>query len=229
MPCKIGIIGGASALASAHLYHEIVRQMIKRGVPIPEMIILNYPFSLGLKLKDSTVNDKTLKEELNYCIETLRRQNINLLMIGCNTLHHFLGSLNLEGIELVSIPLSVIETVEKKGKTRLLLLATETSVNRGIYRHHCVRFLTPEREDQKAVDAILDHILSHSLKRRDRDRLCEIALSIALRKKIDGIILGCTDFHVLHQVYPFLLPRMETFDSVQIGADSLIQTYLEKK
>ena len=63
---KLGIIGGAGPLASALLYETLIQESYALGRQVPEIVLINYPFSRGLSLEEGKNNEEIIHQELSY-------------------------------------------------------------------------------------------------------------------------------------------------------------------
>ncbi|CUI16509.1 Asp/Glu/Hydantoin racemase family protein [Candidatus Protochlamydia naegleriophila] len=220
---KLGIIGGAGPYASALLYQSIIKKHYEaEREQTPEIVLLNYPFTRGLSLKESQSHMQQLRLELQYCMNCLALQGVDRFAIACNTLHSFLPGLDLKGMNVLSIPQLVIETALKADLHKLLLLSTATTIQSRLYQHPSIRLVTPQAPEQKVLDAIIDRILAGVISKKDSEELSHLIHTCALRDGIDGIILGCTDLPVLHAHHPIDVGPLPILDSIQIPAHHFI-------
>src|ERR1700722_4519650 len=91
VPMKIGIIGGAGPLASALLYQKLLEACyIKEAKSMPEIVLLNYPFTRCLSQSEEQAHYAITRSELQYCIDQLAAYGVEQAVIACNTLHLFL-------------------------------------------------------------------------------------------------------------------------------------------
>lgn len=84
---KLGIIGGAGPLASALFYETLVHECYRLQYPLPEMLLLNYPFNRELTPEEKRENGATLHMELLHCLNTLETVGATVAILVCNTLH----------------------------------------------------------------------------------------------------------------------------------------------
>lgn len=223
---KFGIIGGAGPYASALLYQSIIKTSYEtEKQQAPEIVLLNYPFTRGLTLKESQAHRHQLCTELQYCMNCLALQEVQSFAIACNTLHSFLPGLDLKGMNLLSIPKLVIETALKARLHKLLLLSTATTIRSGLYQHPLIEMITPHALEQESLNAIIDRILAGEILKKDSEELSHLIQACTLRDNIEGIILGCTDLPVLHAHYPIETGSLPLLDSIQIPAQHFI--YIE--
>ncbi len=90
---KLGIIGGAGPLASALLYETLIQESYALGRQVPEIVLINYPFTRGLSLDEGKENERTLQKELSYCIKLFLGIEVEMGVLACNTLHVLLKQL----------------------------------------------------------------------------------------------------------------------------------------
>ena len=95
---KIGVIGGAGPYASSLLYQRFITACYDAGDAVPEMVLLNFPFTRVLLLEEYTGRHTLLVEELQECFDRLDQQGVDVAVIACNTLHLFLSDVNTRGI-----------------------------------------------------------------------------------------------------------------------------------
>ena len=91
-PRCIGVIGGAGPLAGVFLLERIFflsRTLYGcyRDADFPKVLLVSFPFS---EMLASKIHAYKIKQELRECIEQLRDNGAEVLVIACNTLHAFL-------------------------------------------------------------------------------------------------------------------------------------------
>lgn len=232
-PVKIGIIGGAGPYASALAYRFLLdacyHDGAKKSPKIPELFLLNFPFTRGLSLEESSQNEDTIRKELQYCINALARAGVEAAGIACNTLHLFLDGLDFQGIRFISLPRCVLGTAARLGCKRLLFLGTPTAISRGLYNYPGIELVSPLTQEQKIVEAAIDRILRGKILPADSEALCGIIAAAHRRSPLDGAILGCTELPVLHNTHPLLCEGVAVFDSIQILAHQLFIQFKENR
>lgn len=220
---KFGIIGGAGPYASALLYQSIIRNSYEaKKRQTPEIVLLNYPFTRGLTLKESHSHKQQLCQELQDCLNCLAQQDVQHIVIACNTLHSFLPELNLKGMSVLSIPKLVIKTALQAHLRKLLLLSTETTIQTGLYQHPLIELSILHPLEQDCLNGIIDRILEGNILKEDSENLSHLIQTSLLKEGIGGILLGCTDLPVLHARYPIETGALPVLDSIQIPAKHCI-------
>src|SRR5690348_2579881 len=101
---KLGIIGGAGPLASALFYETLVYESYRLRYPLPEILLLNYPFSRGLTPQESQENGVMVREELLHCLKVLEEAGAEVGILVCNTLHLELAKAPRGSVRFLRIP-----------------------------------------------------------------------------------------------------------------------------
>ncbi|MBS0629268.1 MAG: aspartate/glutamate racemase family protein [Verrucomicrobia bacterium] len=203
---KLGIIGGAGPLASALFYETMVHECYRLGRPLPEIVLLNYPFMR---------TSKVLNEELSSCVVALEKGGADAAVLVCNTLHLELEKIEQKNVHFFSIPELVLGQV-KKGD-RLLLLATEHTCRSCLYGFN---ISLPSSEGQKVVNRVIENVLEGKITLEDAQLLEQLIANFP--EEIDGVILGCTDLPVLHHHFPLHCEK-PIYDSVKIPAKTILE------
>lgn len=226
-PIKLGLIGGAGPYASALAYRYFLDACYGNGHEVPELVLLNFPFTRGLSLAESAQNEKIIRAELQHCIDTLAKVGVEVAGIACNTLHLFLAGLNLQGIRFIYLPHAVLGTAARLGCKQLLILGTPTAISRGLYAYPGIKLIAPSPEEQEIVLHTIDNILRGKILPSDSDALCAVIVKAHQRTPVDGVILGCTELPVLHQTHPLLCKGVDVYDSIQILSYQLFNQFKE--
>lgn len=154
-------------------------------------------------------------------IDRLNKSNVDFIIMPCNTLHIFIDKLR----EKSKVPfLSIIEETEKvikkNGFRKIGLMGTTKTIESGIYQEILndknLEVVTPTKEDQKLVSDIEIKILRDNISVKDVRKM-ENILKNLIKRGVDSIILGCTDFQLIINQKDF---EVEIFDSMTILADS---------
>ncbi len=219
---KIGIIGGAGPLASALFYETIVQECYLQAHQVPEILLINYPFSRALTLEEGVVNESKLKDELQYCVDILSQYRVDVGILTCNTLHLYLPL--LEGkktpFSFYALPFLVMEEAKERGHRRLLILGTQNTCNSQLYQHPEMEMVYPYPQHQRLADEVIDRVLKGEITPKDSFLMSEVISQIASENSFDGVVLGCTDLPVLHHRFP-IASKKPLYDSIKIPAKIL--------
>ncbi|MFH1831864.1 MAG: aspartate/glutamate racemase family protein [bacterium] len=243
---KIGIIGGAGPAASALLYKKIIQSCqqnfnCSRDSDFPEIILINYPFSEMLSEKHAQKYKFKIQKELQYCFDKLNSYNADITIIACNTLHTFLGKINIGNLELIDLAQTTLKYATQQKLKKILILGTEQTVQTGLYTNKTLTCAPVNSEQQKIVSVIIDNILTGELKTQDALTLTTIIAQAITNNKaaqpetgqktntrFDGVILGCTELSVLIEQYTLELPeqtqkKITILDPLEIVTEKLTQ------
>lgn len=216
---KLGIIGGAGPLASSLFYETLVHESYHLGYPPPEIILINYPFTRGLTLQEGEKNESRIHNELAYCLNILKLTDAQRGVVVCNTLHTYIFSIPQDEVLFFSLPQLVLREIGTLRNRRFLLLGTQNTCRSLLYRTSGLTLVLPSEQEQSLVDRVIDHVLEGKI--LESDSLLVTELMKKFSRKIDGVILGCTDLPVLHHHHP-LHSDKPIYDSVKIPAKSIL-------
>jgi aspartate racemase len=215
----IGILGGMGPEATADLYMKIIRATkVQRDQDHHRVII-----DSNAKIPDRTaaIQGKG-PSPLPMLVETglnLQKAGADLIIIPCNTAHHFHAELQkrLKAPVLHMIGLSAEKTRERHPEVKKAgLLASDGTIISRLYQQNWgkqgIEIIEPKPETQRNVmKAIYEHI-----KRGDLEpgrRLLYDASVELIEAGVEAIICGCTEVSiVLHEgdlAVPILDPMQD--------------------
>lgn len=218
---KLGIIGGAGPLAGSLLYETLIQESYALGSPIPEIVLINYPFTRGLSLDERQENEKTICQELQYCIHILAKSGVELGVVACNTLHLFFERHIYPSIQFCCLPEIVVKAAQEKKHQRLLILGSQNTCQYDLYQLDEIKTVYPSDQHQKTVDQIIDRILKGKILKEDSLSITHVIEKTLQQDDFEGIVLGCTEFPVLHHHYPILSIK-PIYDSIKLTAKTLV-------
>ncbi|HLC52282.1 MAG TPA: amino acid racemase [Candidatus Nanoarchaeia archaeon] len=211
----IGILGGMGPEASAKLYLEIIRIFqnkfgAKYDDDFPEIFIYNLP--LPDVVENSSVRN-IVKDRLIYGVRKLEKIGADFIVVPCNTVETYFNDLrNSVDVPVISI---VNEIFKSFGNLKLGLIATEKTIEQGIYSKRFYDVIIPNKEDQKITTRIIMNILSGKFFDKDRERLVKIVNKMK-KSGAAKVILGCTDL-------PLLLTSKNTIDTIKVLAEAAVR------
>lgn len=217
---KIGIIGGAGPLASALLYETLIHESYTLGRVVPEIVLINFPFTRGLSLREGKDNERTIHHELSYCVQFLAKSGVELGVLACNTLHLFLKHHIHPAIHFYHLPELVIKAAQSKQHHRLLILGTQNTCRSHLYQQSGIETAYPSSQDQTTIDRIIDRVLEGKVLKEDSSIVSRIIEKTSQTQVFDAVVLGCTDFPVLHHRFPISSSK-PLYDSIKIPAKTI--------
>lgn len=146
------------------------------------------------------------------------------IAIPCNTSHYFADRLQGElPIPIVNMIRETVKLLAEKGKKRAGILATDGTVQTGVYQTECARAgiegIIPDEKTQKLVMSVIYDEIKRGEK-GSREKFA--AIDKVLRNMgCDSAILGCTElsvYRVWHGLPDFYLDAMEVLAKKSILA-----------
>lgn len=202
---KIGIIGGAGPLASSLLIKNIVAECYAQGCKnsceLPEIVLINYPFSFEECMKDPHNKNGYATVILQKLVNRLNGMDVELLVIACNTLHLFLPHVCIDRSKLVHIVHAVASKIQELQLSKLLVLGSPLTTQSKLYDNKNYNCFYLDAEKQKHITTIIKNILRGIVSRDDMRIMRSIIEEEFMHLKLDGVILGCTELPVLYQAY----------------------------
>ncbi|MCP1126246.1 amino acid racemase [Bacillus sp. 3103sda1] len=205
MSKTIGILGGMGPAATLDLFHKIILNTpVQTEQEHHRIIIYNNP-----KIPPRTQHSYPLPELVKSAI-LLEKAGADFIIMPCNTAHIWLEQIKAT----IQIPFySIIETtvesifLEEKDSTnkKILLLATETTINDGLYQkafHNTpYEIITPIKEEQNIIDNTIKDVklgkISSNQYLKDLNRILNVYKEIG----ISVIIGGCTEIPLLFHLF----------------------------
>lgn len=213
---RLGVIGGMGPQATQIFYQRILDRT-DAGCDqehLPALI-----------LSDTEMPDRTaailsgggerVYERLLADAKLLEQSGCTVLAIPCNTSHYFADRLQEQlSIPLIHMPRETAAALAAAGKKRVAILATDGTVQTGVYQRECERAgiegVAPGLDTQKLVMSVIyDEIKRGESGSREKFA----AIDRAIRAMgCDGAILGCTELSVYrayHGLPDFYMDAME--------------------
>lgn len=198
----LGILGGLGPLASAEflktIYELNVTDLEQQS---PACILYSEP-----RFPDRTDailggSDELLISLLVKSLENLCQMGVSKVVLACVTMHYFLPKVPLplreKVISLIDLIVTEVLTV---GKNHLLLCsngARQAGIFHKYERWNLVEpnVLLPDDGDQNMLQSCIYQIKSNS----DKDNIIIYIKQLYEKYKVDSIIAGCTEFHIINK------------------------------
>lgn len=232
----LGIIGGAGPMAGALLFQKIIqicqeKYHCQEDDDFPYIVLLSYPFADSLISEDSA---RLVKEQLTYCLKKLEDDNVKIAAIACNTLHDYLDVSATHKFLLVHMIEEAAQAMTQKNVNESLVLCSMSSAKSKIHEKY-FNCIYPNENFQKEIYRLMNKILAGEHSKEDAIQLAkqlnnQLNLIENKENKI-GLVLGCTEYSVLHNQFPLDLhgidKRFIIFDTTQIVAEKVCQIMFE--
>ncbi len=201
----IGILGGMGPLATADLYTKIVRHTAAGCDQEHLRVIIDSNTNIPDRTAALLSGGADPTAEMVKSAHLLEQAGCDCIIMPCNTAHNFHGAVQ----ESVKIPvLHMIEltcaAMQQQGVTCAGLLATDGTVQTGIYQRVCDKFgiqlVLPDAQGQKAVMDMIYGGVKAGLETYDT-ALVEKAVADMTEKGAQRMILGCTELPLAVELY----------------------------
>jgi len=199
----LGILGGMGPLASAELLHTIYRLNITEPEQqAPACLLLSDPSIPDRTAAILAGDTKDLVAHIDAALTQLLDAGADRILIACVTAHAVLQDIPEPRRSRV-IPLLdlAIDEIAASGRPHLLLATNGTRRARTFENHprwgeiaHLVRWT--DDEDQHRVHETV-YRFKHA--EPDEESLDWLA-TLPEKYGVDGLIFGCTEFHLLHRL-----------------------------
>ena len=201
----IGLLGGMSwesTLSYYKLLNEGVRDTFG-GFHSAKIVMQSVDFDEIQKLQSEDRWDEA-GEILGTLAYSLEKGGADFILICTNTMHKVADAISSK----ISIPLLHIadatasELVEQKCK-KTLLLGTRFTMKEDFYKKVIISYdievVTPNEDDMKEIDRVIfEELVLGKISKASKEKYIEIINNLCLKdKKIDSVILGCTEIDLL--------------------------------
>lgn len=223
----IGILGGMGPQASSRLY-ELLIEGTKDFNPAafdndyPAIVLLNVPVPNFLT---STKNMSIAKDMLIKATKILEDSGCTINGIACNTAHILLPELQaVTSVPFLSIPDLAADKIQQSGFKRIGLLATPTTLKSKLYDdaiYGRAKLVRPNSEATKDTERFIYKQLNGEIGRKDRKEFRILVNSFMSEKKLDAVILGCTELPLVYG----RTKDIKVIDTLQLLSDALLAKY----
>ncbi len=224
----IGILGGMGPKSTGPFLDAVVQECqtqygAKDDIDFPEMVILSLPTPFYL---DRPIDHDAMKRTIIRGLQKLERSGASFIAMPCNSAHVYFEELR----ESIRVPLlnMVRETVnDVPKKTSVTLFATPATFDCGVYQEGMVSAgcqFTFDDSWQPRINHSIAAIKGGDLKAAlDEWR---ILMTDATDRKVETIVIACTDLNVVAQSHPTSVPLI---DSSKTLARAVVREYLRNE
>lgn len=229
---RIGIIGGAGPMAGALLFQKIIQicqrqYRCQQDEDFPCIFLLSYPF-MDMLNNPTAQQTGQIKGQLKACITRLIQNEVDQIVIACNTLHAFLDQMEKQDDRLTHMIKETGNVLKQRQIYDRLILCSTTSSCYQLHRRY-FECTYPDERNQTCIQALIDKILAGQQIKEDAEQLAMQLNQVFKEQEAanPGIILGCTELSVLNEQFPLhengLDKRLRIFDPNQIVAERICQ------
>ena len=229
----IGVLGGMGPEASSNLYSKMIKYSQNKYGAVQDF---DYPpiiiYSLPLFGFDETgiVDEDLVKKQVIDGVKKLESAGCDLIIIACNTVHIYFDEMQ----KAVDVPiLNIVEETKKEvkrfGYEKVGLFASESTNNLKLYQNKFesdqIEVISPNREQQEAMNKVIEHVMGGNQKIEDVIVLKDIARDY-LKYGAEAIVMGCTEIPLaINQTHT----DIKLFDTIEIIVKSAVDYSLGKK
>ncbi len=222
----VGILGGMGPAATADLFRKII-SVTKASCDQDHLhIIIDSNTSIPDRTAALIRGGESPVPQMQSSARTLEAAGAGLIIMPCNTAHGFYD----EVCAAVSIPVLhmiriTAQTLTQSGITRAGLLATDGTIQSGIYER-CfsgsgTRLMTPSAEGQAAVMDIIYNGVKAGDAAHDTSAFVSACAEL-LAGGAQTLILGCTELPCAFEAYslsfPYTDPTLELARAAVLAA-----------
>jgi aspartate racemase len=192
-------------VASAHFLQCIIARSrvahgARRNHEFPHILLSSLPVPDLVRSVD-----RELEESIVHTVEreaaALARAGADLLVLTCHTMHLFLPRLSAAaGRPILSMLDVAIAALTADRRRRVGLLATDTTVERGLYMRPLARagceVVIPAPAEQHALAEVIERAISGAPQPGDRAVVTEVGATLVGRGA-DSLLLACTELSLL--------------------------------
>ncbi|EJQ98269.1 aspartate racemase [Bacillus cereus ISP3191] len=216
----IGILAGMGPKSTGPFVDTVVAECqtiygAKHDMDFPHMMIYSCPTPFYM---DRPIDHEAMKKAIIEGAQKLESTGASFIAMPCNTAHLYFDELQQSlSIPILNIVDETLKAIPKTAK-RVALLATEATVQAGIYQDGIakrnIEYIHYEQW-QESINQIITYIKSGEV---EEARELWSALVLQLKDEVDTAIIACTDLNVV---------ASEDFvDSAQCLAKAVVRMYL---
>jgi len=201
----IGIVGGMGSFATLDFFGRVLRAFpAVKEWERPRVLIDNRC------TMPSRVRAILYHEQVEYVTECLAESTRNLLhggatvlILACNTSHVFLEPILERVPEAQGKVINIIEETGRalqslRNRDRYLLLASEGTLDSGIYQKYCEQYGVQLELPDESVYPKLRNLIEDVKQDRISDGTLERFLQLITSFENHHVILGCTEFPAIY-------------------------------
>lgn len=224
---KVGIIGGIGPESTMDYYKSIISLYRKEsGVSDYPEIVINSINMTEMLSYVSQENYNALINQLLNSINNLKAAGADFAVIASNTPHVVFDRVSdKSSLPLISIVEAACLRASMLGLKRVLLIGTAFTMKSHFYRScfskYLIELFVPEKEEQEQIHNIIFPELEDGIVVPEKKEIMmSICSRIIKKKKIDGIVLGCTELPLMLKNDDF---DIEVLNTTEIHVHAVVE------
>lgn len=200
---RIGIIGGLSYISSCFYYEQINKKYNEKAgyFNTPEIIMISFCFNEVIDALKN--NEQIIISKMNMAFESLQKQEVDFIIIPCNTVHKYLDQIKtINKTELVHILEPVGVNLSTLNINEVGLLGTCYTME-GSFHHdylknnYNINTYVPSRPIRDKLNNAIFEYLCKGITHINLIRIVINALAEFKKQNIFNVILGCSELYLI--------------------------------
>lgn len=214
-----GVLGGLGPQTTADYYLRVQELALERNIKArPPMLTWSIPLPYALE-EESIFKGTGFNKIGEYLAEgakKLESAGVDFIVMPCNSLHICQPQIENElTVPFMSIIDETIHIVREKAYSKVALLATEQTAERGLYTtplEACgIRVIKPTYSQQRILNEMVVRLINGRHTPQDKSMFQQV-LSSLREEGAEIAILACTDFHILFDNDLTDIPLLDTME-----------------
>ncbi|MFC5496925.1 aspartate/glutamate racemase family protein [Caenimonas terrae] len=228
---RIGVLGGMGPAATADFMHKLVlltpASCDQEHLPV---MIANLPH-IHDRSRAILGQGEDPWPQLEAGIELMNRIGVGVLVIPCNSSHHWFDRMSAcSEAPVLHIASASVSAIAATPASKVAIFATRGVISSGFYQQALARrdigFWVPgPTQEQEHIDSCIRLVKAGRLE--EGGRSLELALRGAQSAGADTVILGCTELPLASQYVP--APQLTLIDSSLELARAAVAYGLERR
>lgn len=221
---RIGVLGGIGPEATGIFYLKLIRRLqekglIKKNSDFPQIFINSIP-------APELIFDGVEKTDLSVYIKGLREldgQNLNFIVMVCNTIHLYHQELQAKiTTELIDLRKEVYKKLRNLKIKKLVVVGTPSTISLGLYKFEDISYLKLSKLEIEELSEAIFNFNKGKDKEEQKEKVEKIATQ-CIAQGAEAVLLGCTEFAVMLEQAE--LPKIDTID---ILVDYVVGRYIRE-
>lgn len=227
----VGIIGGLGPETTSEFYLDVIFSCQKNDKTTrPSILISSVPLPYYIE-EDAIAKNIGIERIMPFLTNEairLEKAGVDFIVMPCNSLHVFIQQIkDSVKIPVLSIVEETVKFLKKENMKTVGIVSTSATIKNKLYENafaqNGIDFVVPDELQQAKMGKFILNLVVGQQKNRDREELISIINDFE-DKKIDCVILACTDLQLLIPHHPTL----KIFDTMKILADATVKGILER-
>ena len=212
----IGVLGGMGTYATIHIFRQYAEVFPAEKEWERPRIIIDNRCTMPSRVRAALYgeNRQQLICEMSDSVRNLVKSGCDRILQACNTAHLFLPDIMGQVPEAEGKIVNIIEVcadgLREDGISEVFLLASEGTIDSGIYQEACsargIRCRTPRKEEYAYLRDCIEAV--------KRDRYSDAVRAAFAKLVLRGstCVLGCTELPILYERYRNLCSDVRVYD-----------------